>query len=68
MSKELELLAAVKEADIDTIKNLIKAGANVNYKDKDKESYGYTWPLMHHCIFKENGQRKKEFVTAAERR
>lgn len=59
MTKELELLAAVKEGDLETIKKLLAAGANVNYTDKDKESYGYTWPLLHHCIFKENGQRKK---------
>jgi ankyrin repeat protein len=65
MPKELELLAAIQKADLHAIQQLIEEGADVNYKDDDNASYGYTWPLLHHCIFKQSSRRKKEHITAA---
>ncbi|RAV97917.1 ankyrin repeat domain-containing protein [Pseudochryseolinea flava] len=59
MSKEKELLEAIKDVNVTLVAKLIEENADVNYIDDDKASYGLTWPLLHHCIFKASSPRKK---------
>jgi hypothetical protein len=44
MTREQELIVAIKEADLKNVERLIKEGADLNYKDEE-QSYSYTWPL-----------------------
>lgn len=64
MKREQELIAAIKEADLKNVERLIKEGADLNYKDEEK-SYSYTWPLLHHCIFKANSYPNEAYTTIA---
>jgi len=64
MSREQELIAAIKEADVKSVEKLIKEGANLKFKD-DEQSYSLTWPLLHHCIFKASSYPKEEYTTIA---
>jgi ankyrin repeat protein len=66
MTHEQELIAAIKKADLDSVERLIKEGADLNYKDEDKTSYGFTWPLLHHCIFKGGSSQSKKYTEIAE--
>jgi ankyrin repeat protein len=65
MTHEQELIAAIKEADLHAVERLIKEGANINYIDEDQTSYGFTWPLLHHCIFKANSSGNEVYTKMA---
>jgi hypothetical protein len=67
MSKEKELLVAIKAGDLNVVEKLIKEGANIHHTDDDEGSYGFTWPLLHHCIFKASSYLKKEYTEIAAR-
>jgi ankyrin repeat protein len=65
MSREQELIAAIKEADLKSVEQLIKEGADLNYKDEDQTTYSFTWPLLHHCIFKANSYPNEAYTKIA---
>lgn len=65
MTSEQELIAAIKEADLKSVERLIKEGADLNYKDEDQATYSFTWPLLHHCIFKANSYPDKDYTAIA---
>jgi ankyrin repeat protein len=63
MTREQELIAAIKQANLNNVEKLIKEGADLNYKDDDKNSYGYHWPFLHHCIFKASSRPEEVYTT-----
>ena len=65
MTKEQDLITAIKAGDLTSVEKLIKEGADLNYKDEDQNSYGYTWPLLHHCIFTASSRLNEVYTTIA---
>jgi ankyrin repeat protein len=64
--KEQELINSVKTANLLELEALIKEGVDLNITDKDKKSIGYSWTLLHYCIFRGGTSQNKKYNEVAE--
>ncbi len=65
MNQAQELIAAIKQADLNSVEKLIKEEVNLNYKDDDQDSYGLYWTPLHHCVFKGGSSQSGKYTDMA---